>query len=640
MVIAIHHSTFTLKSYCVRSPAKNFRADSNPLALSMSWIAVWPVSLSVPAAFTPWRTKNVASVTMKLGSFVLTTVIPLINPITTPNSRTSAIAGQTFMSWNVVRYPSSSPELPIITPAERANSPPIINSATGTATMPYWAAWSVHPAAIPGSESQLTARAKYANAKKTASAPSRAPMSGRVSSRLSGPTRTRRSSEGAPAAVVSVIAALRSVRHVGGGSAAAHRQVSASALLCERRDLRCVRLVDDPRPCQHRLPVADSVEVRRIQDREDDRQVSLQVLLLVDREQHLARLDLLDRTADVERADLRPLRNRRDARDRDVGIETEESVELLVGVEGRLHLRLRPRDVRLRVRDRQDLDVGPAEHALDACRPLLQARVARLVDDDQHLLGAGLLELLPGALPCDVLRLPDVHLVGRQRVERTEPGVDGDDLDPFRRRLLEWPAKCARVRHRGRDDLRAVGDRGVDPGHLLGHVVVRIDLRHAHTPRLQVFLRLIDAPLEHRPERAGVAVRDDRDLDRRRAGRGEGSARGRPERRQPCSRDPARHEQRAPRKLRLFFLFDQFTVHELVAHRSSLSRCFHVPSGDSQLSGAVRASPTSSTRTGRRSFLDRSAARATESAARASSSEQGLSPPDRTSSTNAASSSR
>ena len=111
-----------------------------PLALSMFWIAVWPVSLSVPAAFTPCRTKNVASVTMKLGSFVLTTVIPLIRPITTPKSRTSAIAGQTFMFWNVVRYPSSSPELPIITPADRSNSPPIISSATGTATIPYWAA--------------------------------------------------------------------------------------------------------------------------------------------------------------------------------------------------------------------------------------------------------------------------------------------------------------------------------------------------------------------------------------------------------------------------------------------------------------------------------------------------------------------
>ena len=40
----------------------------------MFWIAVVPVSWSVSAALMPWRTKNVASVTMKLGSLVRTTV--------------------------------------------------------------------------------------------------------------------------------------------------------------------------------------------------------------------------------------------------------------------------------------------------------------------------------------------------------------------------------------------------------------------------------------------------------------------------------------------------------------------------------------------------------------------------------------
>ena len=52
----------------------------------MSWIAVCPVSFSVPAALTPWSTKKVASVTMKLGSFVFTTVMPLMKPIARPNS--------------------------------------------------------------------------------------------------------------------------------------------------------------------------------------------------------------------------------------------------------------------------------------------------------------------------------------------------------------------------------------------------------------------------------------------------------------------------------------------------------------------------------------------------------------------------
>src|SRR5204862_4684782 len=68
--------------------------------------------------------------------------------------------------------------------------------------------------------------------------------------------------------------------------------------------------------------------------------------------------------------------------------------------------------------------------------------------------------------------------------------------------------------------------------------------------------------------------------------------------------------------------------------------CVQASSSNSQPSEAVRASPTSSIRTGRRSLLERSAANATDRAARASSSEQALSPPDRTVSTNTLSSSR
>ena len=56
------------------------------------------------------------------------------------------------------------------------------------------------------------------------------------------------------------------------------------------------------------------------------------------------------------------------------------------------------------------------------------------------------------------------------------------------------------------------GDRGVDARDLLGDVVVRVDLRDADAAALQVLRGLVDALLEDRPERAGVAVRDDRDL--------------------------------------------------------------------------------------------------------------------------------
>src|SRR5438128_7415114 len=265
--------------------------------------------------------------------------------------------------------------------------------------MPYWAAWSVQRAAIPGSPIQFTPRAKYPNAKNTAIAPRNAPMSGLVRSRESAPVRTSRSSGRAVGAAVSAMSFLQS----GPGRAAARRpprdrSLLARALRGERGDPRRIRLVDDSRPGQHRLAVADRVEVRDVEDREDDRQVPLEVLLLVDREQHPPLLDLLDRAADVERPCLRALRDHVEARDRDVGVEAEEAVERLVGLERGLHLGLRARDVGPRGRHRHHLDGSAPEHRLDAVRALHEGRVARLVDDDQHLLRTGRLELLAGAL--------------------------------------------------------------------------------------------------------------------------------------------------------------------------------------------------------------------------------------------------
>jgi hypothetical protein len=83
----------------------------------------------------------------------------LINPIAIPKSSTTPIDGQMFQSARVVSRPSSKPELPIITPADRSNSPPIMSSATGTATIPYCADWSIHWLQMPRSDSQWTLRA-------------------------------------------------------------------------------------------------------------------------------------------------------------------------------------------------------------------------------------------------------------------------------------------------------------------------------------------------------------------------------------------------------------------------------------------------------------------------------------------------
>ena len=40
------------------------------------------------------------------------------------------------MSYSVIRMPVVRPVVPIIAPADRSNSPPIISSATATAMMP------------------------------------------------------------------------------------------------------------------------------------------------------------------------------------------------------------------------------------------------------------------------------------------------------------------------------------------------------------------------------------------------------------------------------------------------------------------------------------------------------------------------
>ena len=106
-----------------------------------------------------------------------------MKPIAMPNSSTTAIDGQMFQSARVVSRPSSRPEEPIMTPAERSNSPPIMSSATGTATIPYCADWSIHWLQMAKSDSQPTLRAVQANRKKTATAPQKAPMSGRATRR-------------------------------------------------------------------------------------------------------------------------------------------------------------------------------------------------------------------------------------------------------------------------------------------------------------------------------------------------------------------------------------------------------------------------------------------------------------------------
>ena len=85
---------------------------------------------------TPRSTKKVARVMMKLGSLVRTTSRPLAAPMMPAKISTMTIPTQTLTCCRVMSMPSSKPLVPVMTPADRSNSPPIMRSATATAMIP------------------------------------------------------------------------------------------------------------------------------------------------------------------------------------------------------------------------------------------------------------------------------------------------------------------------------------------------------------------------------------------------------------------------------------------------------------------------------------------------------------------------
>ncbi len=103
----------------------------------------------------------------------------------------STIASQTFIPTSVARMPIIRPAEPVMTPADRSNSPPIISSATATAGIPIVEAIEVQ-FAMPSSSrnSAFWVQKKIA----TTTAASSAPISGRRSRRAMGLIFARRSS--------------------------------------------------------------------------------------------------------------------------------------------------------------------------------------------------------------------------------------------------------------------------------------------------------------------------------------------------------------------------------------------------------------------------------------------------------------
>ena len=90
----------------------------------------------VTPEFTPRSTNIVASVTMKLGSLVQVTSIPLISPMQTANTSTMASAGQKPIPASEMSRPRSRPVDPVMTPLDRSTSPLIISRQTAQAMIP------------------------------------------------------------------------------------------------------------------------------------------------------------------------------------------------------------------------------------------------------------------------------------------------------------------------------------------------------------------------------------------------------------------------------------------------------------------------------------------------------------------------
>ena len=209
------------------------------------------------------------------------------------------------------------------------------------------------------------------------------------------------------------------VRHRLGGGCCGHRVPSSASWAT----VSALSLVTKPGPGQHRLAAADRVRVRLVEREEDDRQVALQVLLLVDGELDLAVLDRLhDVARQVERAELGARAGALDrvARgDGDVRVEREHRVDRVVGLELGLDLGQRRLDV-VDALDLEVLDVA-AEALLGAVAALVEADVRLLVDDAEQLLRARVLELRARALAGDLLRLADVRVSRRGRRSRPRP---------------------------------------------------------------------------------------------------------------------------------------------------------------------------------------------------------------------------
>src|SRR5690606_10415507 len=139
---------------------------------------------------------------------------------------------------------------------------------------------------------------------------------------------------------------------------------------------------------------------------------------------------------------------------------------------------------------------------------LVQADVARLVDDAQQLLLAVFLQPLARFLACDVLLLPDVR-DGAELLALRRARVDGDDRDVGLDRVLDGTLERVRIGHRHHDAVDLAGNGVVDQPGLRARVAVG-GVLHANAELLTGVLRAV---LDHVPEGVTLcAVGDDYDV--------------------------------------------------------------------------------------------------------------------------------
>src|SRR3712207_758486 len=302
---------------------------------------------------------------------------------------------------------------------------------------------------------------------------------------------------------------------MGGGPASVRPRTSsllAETLLAEVDDLLGVLLRHERRAGQDLGGGGHAV--LRVVGQEDDRQVTLEKLLLVDGEGHVPVADgLEDGGREVEGGERDLLQLARLPQGLERGLragraERQHPVDVGVLLYCRVDLGLRVGGV-VEVNGHH-LDLA-AEALLEALAALIERDVSDLLVDAERVVHTLLREPLAGALPGYELGLPDVG-------ERPEvladvaAGVYGDDRYAGVVRLLDRLAQRLGVGDGDDQPVRLGGDGGVDElAHLhrvecLGRVVLDLD---AH-----ISGALVHPVLDHGPERVGgLAVGDDRDPD-------------------------------------------------------------------------------------------------------------------------------